>query len=150
MDEWKEINTEEDIDELGSLHDSVVVSVNYNSGCYEDSGKFICWTPKEEHTASVIIDHSWSGRIELFFTGVRCCVISGFSEYYLKEIYGCGIEFRTDLLGKTRDDRLIVWTDDASKISKEIRFNIIDGDTTFIIAEKLKWRYIEKFEREMN
>lgn len=39
---WREINTQSDIDDFmeknGSLHDSVIVSVNYVSGCHNTDG----------------------------------------------------------------------------------------------------------------
>ena len=146
MHEWNEIDTDADIEKLGSLHDSVIVSVEYHSGCAGNRSGLTCWTEKDQHTASVIIDHSWTGRIELLFTGVRCCVISGFTENYTKEIYGCNLFFRTDLLGKTRDDRLIVWTDGGDISLENLCTNLNGNGQTVIIAERLKWRYIEKFD----
>ena len=146
MQIWNEINTEDDIEKLGSLHDSVIVSVNYNSGCSEDEQGISVWTEKDQHTASVIIDNPWTGRIELFFIGVRFCVISGFTENYSNEIYGCNIFFRTDLMGKTRDDRLIVWTDGSYTSLEKIYIDLHNKSDTLIIAEKLKWRFIKDIE----
>ncbi len=42
---WREIKTQADIDEFmeknGDLHDSVIVSVNYVSGCHDTDGSYM-------------------------------------------------------------------------------------------------------------
>ena len=152
MQEWNEVRTDDDIEafmqKTGCLHDSVIVSVSYNSGCYAVDRGLACMPDKEENTLSVIIDHSWTGRLELLFIGVRYFNVYGYSDTYSKEIYECGLEFRSDLMDKERDERLIVWTDGGDVDLKNMLIDLRESGQTFIIAEKLKWRYINEYDHK--
>lgn len=144
---WHEIRTDEDItdflEKTGDLHDSVIVSVSYNSGCWGNSEGLQCFTPADEHTLTLVIDHSWTDRLELCFTGVRYFSIFGYSDNYGKDIFGCELEFRTDLLGKTRDDRLILWADGGIPDIHRFKIDLKGNNPSFIISERMKWRFIE-------
>ena len=149
MQEWNEVRTDEDIEKIPSLYEGVLVSVSYDSGSRGEE-KISHHGFSEGHTASVIADQPWSGeRVEFFFTGVRYCAISGFTEGDIfKEIDMCRVSFRTDLLGRTRDDRLIVWTDGGDVDLKNMQIDLRESGQTFIIAEKLKWRYINEYDHK--
>ena len=49
-------------------------------------------------------------------------------------------------MGKTRDDRLIVWTDGSYTSLEKIYIDLHNKSDTLIIAEKLKWRFIKDIE----
>ena len=51
----------------------------------------------------------------------------------------CIVSFRTDLLGRTSDDRLIVWTDGGDVDLKNMQIDLRECGQTFIIAQNLKW-----------
>lgn len=145
---WTEITDDIAIKELmrkfAGFHDSYIVSVNYSSSAYVDKSGAMGCGEKSEHTVSVILHSQWAKPLELLFSGVRKCMITGFSEYYFCDIFGASIKFRTDLLGKTRDDRLIVWADYESFDPFLHRESYpLDNlhEVTYIIAEKLKYRF---------
>lgn len=144
---WHEINKDEDITEFlektGELHDSVIVSVSYDSGCSGTDTGLICFPPSDEHTLRLVVDSEWTGRIEIYFTGVRYFSFFGYSDTYVKNIFGCELEFRTDLLGKTRDDRLILWNDGGIPDIRKLRIDLKGDNPSFIISEHMKWRFIE-------
>ncbi|MBO4493000.1 MAG: hypothetical protein J5724_01290 [Ruminococcus sp.] len=51
----------------------------------------------------------------------------------------CRVSFRTDILDRTSDDRLIVWTDGGDVDLKNMQIDLRECGQTFIIAENLKW-----------
>ena len=147
---WTEIKDESSIKELMTafmgFHDSCIVSISYGSGAYVNKEKAMGCGDKDEHTISMIFHSQWAKPLELFFSGVRKCVINGFSEYYFCDIFGASLQFRTDLLGKTRDDRLIVWADYESfdPLLHSEKYPLDNGhEVTYIIAEKLKYRFLD-------
>ncbi len=145
---WRKISTQSDIDEFmeknGDLHDSVVVSVNYVSGCHNtDGNSMIVYSP--DNALLLTVDSGWFGRIEMLFSGVVYHAVQGHAENYSAEIYECVLEFRTDLMGKTRDDRLIVWTDFRQLNDLEnFGIDLKNANDSFVIAKKLRWRYAEE------
>ncbi|MBR1591998.1 MAG: hypothetical protein IJ666_03190 [Ruminococcus sp.] len=149
MQMWNEIETEEDIDFFmkvsGSMHDSVLVSAEYSMGCGSVKNGMIIKNQSCKYVLRMIFDSEWTKRIEMIFTGVRHFNMCGFRDIYSNEIYGCYLKFHTNLMGKTRDDRLIVWSD--GYFSPEVYGTSIDlknCDSSFIIADSLKWRFIKK------
>lgn len=62
-------------------------------------------------------------------------------------MYDATLEFRTDLLGKTRGDRLILWANalgfDPKVYQEQYPLNNW-YETTYIIANTLKYRYLEE------
>lgn len=146
----KEINDEASIKELMDsfmgFHDSCIVSISYNSGAYVDKNKAMGCGDKDEHSLTMIFHSQWAKPLELCFSGVRKCVITGFREDYFCDIFGASLQFRTDLLGKTRDDRLIVWADydnfDPLAHSERYPLNNLH-EVTYIIAEKLEYRFLD-------
>lgn len=147
---WTEIADKADMDKLmsdyGGFHDSCIVSISYQSGSFVDVNGAMGDGTSDEHTVSLIIHSQWGKPLELFFSGVCRCNITGFRESYFCNIFGATLMFRTDLRGGTRDDRLIVWADCESfdpKTHTE-RYPLDNGyEVTYIIAEKLKYRYLK-------
>ncbi len=144
---WNEIETDKEIEDFlnitYSLHDSVVVSVNYQSGNDKNKSGGIHFSPYDKHTLSLVIYSSWSGYIEMLFGGVRKFSVTCFDDFYLHEIISCYLKFHTDLYGKRRDDRLIVWADGHFEPLEKTSVSLNEKSSTYIIAETLKWRYVE-------
>ena len=145
---WREINTQSDIDDFmeknGSLHDSVIVSVNYVSGCHNTDGDMMI-VSAPDNALLLTVDSGWLGRIEMLFSGVVYHAVQGYCERSSPEIHECVLEFRTDLMGKTRDDRLIVWTDFRQLNDLEnFGIDLKKANDSFVIARSLRWRYAEE------
>lgn len=147
---WTEITDEVAAEKLmsdyGGFHDSCIVSMSYSSGAFVDENGAMGDGSADEHTISMVVHSQWRKPLEMCFSGVRKCCIRGFSEMYFCNILGATLAFRTDLLGKTRDYRLIVWANcenfDPTVYTE--RYPLDNGyETTFIIAEKLKYRFLE-------
>ena len=148
---WTEISDENSIRELMTafmgFHDSCIVSISYNSGAYVNEEKAMGCGDKDEHSLTMTLCSQWANPLELYFSGVRKCVIKGFSEYYFCDIFGDSLQFRTDLLGKTRDDRLIVCADyeNFDPLLHREEYPLDNGhEVTYIIAEKLKYRFLDR------
>ena len=151
---WKEIETEKDIEDFleasYSMHDSVLVSAGYSTGCGETDNGMIIACPGNKYELKLVFDSDWCERIELLFTGVRHLNMCCFRDNYSNDIYGCHLAFHNELMGKTRDDRLIVWADNY--FSPKIHGTSIDlkeSETSFVIADRMKWRIISKEEAEI-
>ncbi len=149
---WNEIRTEEDIETLmvkcAGFHDSCIVSVNYSSGAMVDeNGGMTDGTPYE-HSVEMLLQSQWAGTIRLRFTGVRKCSIVGWQDNYFCDIFGAYVGFCTDLLGRTRDDRLIVWADHGGfnpmKYSEEKLISPSGTNCTYIVAQSLSWTINEE------
>lgn len=148
---WTEVNNQAAVDKLmedfGGFHDSCIVSVSYASGASVDENGGMSDGNSDEHTVSMMLHSQWKSPVEMFFSGVKKCCITGFREMYFCDIFGATLDFRTDLLGKTRDDKLIVWADCENfdpKIYTE-RYPLDSGyEVTYIIAERLKYRFLDK------
>ena len=148
---WTEITDNSDIEKLmsdfGGFHDSCIVSISYSSGAYVDENGGMGDGSADEHTISMIVQSQWKNGVEMCFSGVRKCCITGFRESYFCDLFDAALEFRTDLLGKTRDDSLIVWASCSNFDPKAYteRYPLDNGyETTYIIAEKLKYRFLEQ------
>lgn len=147
---WNEIRNENDIESLmteyGGFHDSCIVSINYQSGAKVDSEGAMLNGELTEHTLDMVLHSQWNKAIQLHFTGVRKCNIVGWQDNYFCDIFGAYISFHNDLLGKTCDDKLIVWADDEyfipTNYTEERLISPNATNCTYIIAEKLSWRMI--------
>lgn len=148
--DWVEVTDDNAIKTLmsdfGGFHDSCIVSISYNSGNYVNEEGAMCCGDSDEHTVSMILHSQWRNRLELCFSGVRRLSVTGFRERYFCEILGALLEFRTDLQGKTRDEKLIVWADWESfdPLTYVDKYPLGNGsEVTYIIAERLKYRFLE-------
>ena len=145
---WNEIKNEIDIENLmeeyGGFHDSCIVSINYHSGAFVDDKGGMTYGGLLEHSIEMILHSQWNKPIELRFTGVRKCNIVGFQDNYFCDIFGTYLNFHSDLLGGTRDDKLIVWADcdgfNPTKYTEETPILTNGNCSTYVIAEKLFWR----------
>ncbi len=146
---WHKIKSDEDIEKFmrntSGLHDSVIVSANYESGCANDGEAQIIHCGPETYKLLLTVDSSWHGRIEMLFEGVRHFRFSAYCDNYSNQIFDCYLAIHTDLLGKTRDDKLIVWSDlgDFEPLWKSSCIDLNKGDTSVVIAGSLKYRIID-------
>ena len=97
-----------------------------------------------EHSMEMILHSQCHKPIELRFTGVRKCNMVGWEDNYFCDISGAYLNFHSELLGKTRDDKLIVWADcagfDPIEYAEETPISTNGNYCTYVIAEKLFWR----------
>lgn len=147
---WTEINDTNDIEHLmeeyGGFHDSCIVSMNYTSGMFVDEKNAMHGSCLIGKKLSLILNSQWGKPIELLFEGVWKFSVVGWNENCFDDIFDAHLGFHTDLLGRTRDDRLIVWADESDFSPKDyMEEQVISRsgrNLTYVIAEKLKWRYI--------
>ncbi len=148
---WTEIREKSDIDrlmeEFYGFHDSCIVSINYLSGNFVDDKRAMGCGDENAHTLIMRVDSQFGKRLEMCFGGVRKCCFTGFREDFFCDMYDATLEFRTDLLGKTRGDRLILWANalgfDPKVYQEQYPLNNW-YETTYIIANTLKYRYLEE------
>lgn len=146
---WTEIKTDSDIETLMNdfygFHDSYIVSLNYTSGNFVDEKCAMGCGGLDSHILLMKVDSQFGKRLEMCFTGVRKCLLTGFQDNYFCDLYDATLEFRTDLLGKTRGDRLILWADRSGfdPVIYQERYPLNSGyDVTYIVAEKLSYRFL--------
>lgn len=142
-----EVRSDDDIDKLmqefGGFHDSCIVSIHYESGAFVDSKHCMSDGDLLEHKVTMVLHSQFCAPIEMIFEGVRKCSIIGWQDNYFCNIYGASLEFHRDMLGKTRDDNLIVWADCGGFQKEDV---ISDKKITYVIAETLKWRFLSESE----
>lgn len=134
---WTEIKTEKDIEDFMKKTDI----------CAEDESFEIIYMKYENHSLLLILE-CWLCRLEMFFEGVQYFNNFRLGKDYWDHCGRCYIEFRTDLLGKTRDDRLIVCTDNHKILNCE---NIFFNDTNgaVIVAYQMKYRITDRINNTM-
>ena len=147
---WNEIKNEiviEDLmNEYSGFHDSCIVSINYHSGSFVDDEGAMVNGGLLEHSIEMILHSQCNKPIELRFIGVRKWNIVGWEDNCFCDIFGAYLNFHSDILSKTRDDKLIVWADWDSfnpvKYTEETPIPTNGNCSTYVIAEKLFWRII--------
>ena len=136
---WTEINSDKDIE----------VFRQKTAICDADESFEIVSMKYENHNLSLVIESRKTGKIEMFFE-----YVCHFSNFRFGRNYGydggCYLEFHTDLLGRTRNDRLIVWTNNHSVLNDTL-FEF-DSDNAVIVAYRMKYRffYIDENETEQS
>ena len=147
---WNEIKNDIDIENLMKeycrFHDSCIVSISYHSGAFVDDKGAMANGGLLDHCIKMVLHSQLNRPIELRFTGVRKCNIVGFEDYYFCDIFDAYLNFHSDLLGKTRDDKLIVFADSGYfnpiNYTEETMISTNGKYRTYVIAEKLFWRAI--------
>jgi len=154
MQTWNEINTQEDIDffmkSTGCMHDSIIISIEYYTGCDVTADRKTLFSLESGYCMRLVAGSCWFGKIEMIFSGVK-----HFSTGKSGDMWECYLGFHTNLMGRTRDDRLIVWTDtglfNPEIYGTKIELGNIDlrsPANTYIIADRLKWRFTDEKEAE--
>ena len=148
MSEWKEIVSQDDIDRLfilyGGFHDSCIVSASYKSGVFVDDNRSMHFGNSSKYELSVVFHSQWTPKIlELCFTGVRQLHLTGWQDNYLCDIYEAHLSFYEGLL-PGKPERVIVWANYSDFDVKEIDNTIHEPSDTYIVANALKWRIIDK------
>ncbi|MDE6519063.1 MAG: hypothetical protein K2K91_01185 [Ruminococcus sp.] len=130
---WNEIDTDEDIEDFRSETEIIDDCTEITSLKYENNNLLL------------VLESRTFGRLEMFFEGVHHFSNGRLGKNYWQYGGGCYLEFRTDLLGKTRDDRLIMWTDSIRAFQKEKPFDF-EADNAIVIAYKMKYRFIDNID----
>lgn len=95
-----------------------------------------------ENSLLIALDKNfYFDKMEMLFEGVRHFRFSGRNDSNVSTINGYSLEIRTDLLGKTRNNKLIVWTDDC-KVEHRNGYFDFEKDNCIVIADSLKYRFI--------
>lgn len=138
---WNEINSDEDIKKLMEYthmcddFSTDVLSVSYNGTGFENS------------LLLTLDKNFYFDKMEMLFEGVRHFRFSGRNDSSISTINGYSLEIRTDLLGKTRNNKLIVWTD-GCKVEHRNGYFDFEKDNCIVIADSLKYRFIEDTKTE--
>lgn len=147
MSRWQKIASQNDIDELLSFyvgfHDSCIVSANYQSGAFVDEKGAMGNGDADQHELLVVFHSQWKPQIELCFTGLRQLHLAGWQENYFCDIFGAHLSFYDSLLPGT-PSRVIVWSDNESFDVQNLAFAIREPSDTYIVANALKWRVIDR------
>ncbi len=145
---WKAITTQQDIDDLmeayGGFHDSCIVSMQYQSGAFVDDRQ--CMHFRDAQSCALLIHfHSqWhKAQLQLLFTGLRKVVLTGLQTGYSSEILGVHLSFQKLVLNK-EPESVIVWADDDSFDIHQPVSPCKEPADTFIIANALTWRLVDK------
>ena len=151
MNDWKEIRSDTDIDDLldqyGGFHDTCLVELYYRSGTYVNQQNAMIMEPAESFCLHMIFNSQWFKKpLELCFSGVRRCNIAGFQDRYFGEILDCHLAFHTDLIAG-HDEPLIVWADfDGFSPTSYSEDRLLDEPmTAFVVASSLKWRFRDDY-----
>ena len=150
MSNWKEILTQNDIDEImniyGGFHDSCIVSLEYKSGIYVDNERSMHFDGLNKCGVLLTFHSQWNEKpLELYFGGVRKMFVQGLMDNYTNEILDASIKFYDGLLphNYSMPERVIVWSDnydfDAETDASSAKDEPCD---TYIIANSLKWRLV--------
>lgn len=165
MSDWKEILTQNDIDELldqyGGFHDACIVSVEYKSGLYvgderslydDGSVKFNTGTmyfDEPDKCEALLTFHSqWFEKpLQLYFSGVRKIFLQGRMDNYSNDIMDASIKFYDGLLPhkySSMPERVIVWADYYDfNAEKDVTAAKDEACDSYVIANALKWRFVE-------
>lgn len=125
----------------------MIILLEYIFGCNVTEDRATVFSFDNGNAIRLIIGSCWFGKIEMIFSGVKH-FCSGKSD----DMWECHLSFRRDLLGRTRDDCLIVWTNrifNSEIYGTKIELGAIDLRQlidTNIIAYELKWRFIKDIE----
>ena len=145
---WHEGETEDDIALLQKtacgFHDAVIRRMKLETGCRYVPGEGMYLPYGPEGQLALYVDSDWFGRMQLAFSGVRSIRFQPYTENYFPELQEAIVCFRTDLLGRTRDDRLIVWSDGAFDPTVPERLDLRSVPVSYVIAQALQWRLIEE------
>jgi hypothetical protein len=145
---WREINTSEDIRDLmtyyGGFHDACIKDIRYTSGARVDNNGAMGFGESKDRQVDIVFQRQRNpSAIELRFIGMRAMCIAGWQGNYSCEIYDCYLTIHNDLMPNSNDN-LIIWADNSL-------FNPVDlfeidmltePRTSFIVADKLRWREI--------
>lgn len=146
MDDWKEIKTQQDIDDLmdvyGGFHDSCLVKATFQSGAGVDDDLSMGFGEEQDYTLYATFERQWRPKtLEMKFVGLRRCHLVGFQDQYFPLLFDAYLTFVEELLpGEPK--RVIVWSDAPFDPSDPFnRFE--EPGSSYIIANDLQWRVVE-------
>lgn len=143
---WYQIESRADIENLLAeyygFHDSCIVAVNYVSGaCVDIKGAMhnidnnCSLIVKFESQMPAFHKHPEKKSLELKFTGLRRLNLIGYQSNYFSDISSCYLAFYK---------QFIIWSDnyyfDPCAYEDKVLFE--EPMSTFIVADKLGWRFV--------
>ena len=142
--DWKYIETQEDIDELMEtyhyFHDSAIMSMTYVDMAHSDENGTATYCPGNNRILVIVFNSCWEPhKIELKFAGVRQIRMNGYEEYDF--IYGAYLKFHDNVEGRN-SKKVIVWADDEDFELNKVRKALIDTES-YVIADQMKWRIMK-------
>ncbi len=147
MSEWKEITSQNDIDELldfyAGFHDSCIVSVNYRSGTFVDENGSMHFGDSAKHEVIVTFHSQWKPAIEMRFSGLRQFHLTGWQERYMGDIFDAYLSFCDDVLPGT-PGKVIVWADNENFDITNVNHTMNEPIDTYVVAHALSWRTINE------
>lgn len=129
---WLEIKTQNDAE----------LFMKYKGSVMDDDITTLVSLSWENNDLLMMLD-TYLGRLEMLFEGVLHFSFSGQNGGCVSSLCGFSLEVRNDLLGRTRDDNLVVWTD-GYKLQYRSGYIDLRNDSSSIIARRLKYRFAEK------
>ncbi len=151
MNGYNEIKTEQDIKDLMKIfygfHDSCIAAAEYKSGDFVDDEGAMCFSEYNAHRLKLTMHSQWAEPLELLFCGVRKFSVVSRMDNYTNELMDASLGFYTELLGKCRNDRLIVWADGNFNplcYTEETLLPRAAEHHTYVVAEQLFWRFVQE------
>lgn len=141
---WNKIENDRDIESLiekyYGFHDSYISELNYKTGIKKETEGDITLGEAKKNKLYLKFESQYKEKqLELCFIEVRKFNVVGWQENYISEIFECYLKRINDINHKEKS--YIIWADDGDFNPK----NICDEqETIYVIANNLKWRYIEK------
>ena len=148
MDGWTPIRTDADITDLLERYDyfldSCLVQAHFVTGDFDNGTGMVTGAPEDKQLRLVFRSQCVETPLELWFSGVRQCLLPGWQDHDSSEISGCRLAIRRDLLLPRRDDPLILWADSAGFDPRAPIEILHEPIPAFVIASELKWRFTEE------
>lgn len=131
--DWKKVNSQNDIDKLMkefyNFHDSCMTDFSCKTGMYVDKKKRMGQDGISE--ISIIFQSQLCNTIEIYFENIKSLNIYVWN----KDKYFNNIDEVTVYI----ENDLIYWINSSMS-----NYNNLDNETTYIICEKVKYRYVNR------
>lgn len=141
---WNKIKDDSDIKRLikeyYGFHDSYICELNYKTGVKKNiEGEISLGELKDNKLYLKFESQCKEKALELCFIGVKRFNIVGWQEGYTCEIFECCLKIIKEL--EFQETGYVIWSDNESFTPQKIQDN---RENTYVIANNLKWRYIEE------
>ena len=147
MTSWNLVETEDDIELLLRIyhrfHDACIVSASYQSGTTVDHEGTMHYPSASGHNMTIFFQSQMALRtLEFQFSGVRAAHLIGWDDNRFSEIFDATLSFAEGLL-PGKPERLIAWASCSEFDFKQLH-NPLHEPASYIIANKLKWRFVQQ------
>ena len=148
MSSWKTIETENDIEDLLRLyygfHDACIVAASYRSETSIDHEGTIHYSNIDGHTMTLRFQSQMALRsLELRFIGVRQARLIVGNDHFPCDLMDATLSF-VNGQSVRKSERLIEWTGCSAFDFKNLDTTAHDFADHHIIANNLRWRFLEE------